>query len=301
VGAWFFGPKAENVDYLKAKIQELLDNHHKYRQTLYPNDKAFINKDMRETGLFKEQLDRLDKELDCIGKQLRANSVPFWSPRYNAHMSMETTMPSLIGYLLGLFHNQNNVALEASPMTTIIEGKVGVQLCTMLGYGVPPDVSTQQPNMPLSCPRQVYGWGHITCDGSVANLEAIWAARNLKFYPLSLQLAIKEDGDLKFLSSVNFSIELCNGRRKQFIECDTWELLNLKPSTVLNIPQELYDSFGVSQTALGEAMEKYSVQSLGLDHFLRNMDPCKQPQLFVTTTRHYSWPKGAGNFSNFHY
>jgi hypothetical protein len=97
VGAWFFGPKAENVDYLKAKIQELLDNHHKYRQTLYPNDKAFINKDMRETGLFKEQLDRLDKELDCIGKQLRANSVPFWSPRYNAHMSMETTMPSLIG------------------------------------------------------------------------------------------------------------------------------------------------------------------------------------------------------------
>lgn len=97
IGAWFLGPKAENLDYLKEKVQELLDNYHKYRQTLYPDDRAFINRDMRESSLFKEQLDRLDEELYSIGEQLHGNSIPFWSPRYHAHMVTETTMPSVMG------------------------------------------------------------------------------------------------------------------------------------------------------------------------------------------------------------
>ena len=58
-------------------------------------------------------------------------------------------MPAVIGYLTGLLHNQNNVATEASPFTTILENDVGNDLCRMLGY------NTDRNNV-------ARGWGHIT-------------------------------------------------------------------------------------------------------------------------------------------
>lgn len=36
--------------------------------------------------------------------------------------------------------------------------------------------------------------GHLTSGGTTANIEAIWAARNVKYFPLGLQEALlKED------------------------------------------------------------------------------------------------------------
>ena len=56
----------------------------------------------------------------------------------------------------------NNVAFEASPLTTLIEVEVGLQLCEMLGYNRFEDVDE-----PLA-------WGHIASGGTVANLESMW-------------------------------------------------------------------------------------------------------------------------------
>jgi len=137
-----------------------------------------------------------------------------------------------------------------------------------------------------------HAWGHITCGGSVANLESIWAARNLKFYPLSLKLAI-ESSSLRYLADV-FEIELCTGKKKKFAQCDTWELLNLKPSTVLNIPDQLFNDFGVSQTALTNAFSAFSIQTVGKGYLEKKFEIESSPQMFVGTTKHYSWPKGAG-------
>jgi glutamate/tyrosine decarboxylase-like PLP-dependent enzyme len=87
-------------------------------------------------------------------------------------MNWDLTMPGMLGYFAAMLYNQNNVALEASPVTAQLEQEVGKDLCKMLGF----DTSEDNPTPP---------WGHVTCDGSVANLEAMWAARNLKYYPLS--------------------------------------------------------------------------------------------------------------------
>lgn len=65
--------------------------------------------------------------------------------------------------------NPNNVAIEASPLTTIIEMDVGNQLCDMIG------INTLDNGKPM-------GWGHITCDGSVANLESIWAGERFETF-----------------------------------------------------------------------------------------------------------------------
>ena len=99
---------------------------------------------------------------------LSHNVVPFSSPRYAAHVTGDTNLPAIVGYLLGILYNQNNVSPEASPLTSVIEYIVGQDLCRMLGYKTSEDDSNKvRPNDPV-------GWGHITCGGSVANYEAVW-------------------------------------------------------------------------------------------------------------------------------
>lgn len=73
------------------------------------------------------------------------------------------SMASLLGYFMTMLYNPNNVALEASPLSTVAEIEVGEQLCTLFGYNIDAD-DTSTPT----------GWGHVTCDGTIANLESIW-------------------------------------------------------------------------------------------------------------------------------
>ena len=72
-------------------------------------------------------------------------------------------MASMLGYFMTMMYNPNNVALEASPLSTVAEIEVGEQLCELFGYNIDEDN--------LETPT---GWGHVTCDGTVANLESIW-------------------------------------------------------------------------------------------------------------------------------
>lgn len=94
--------------------------------------------------------------------------VPFSSPRYAAHVTGDTNLPATVGYLLGMLYNQNNVSPEASPLTGVIEYIVGQDLCHMLGY------KTYEEGSKGIRPQDPVGWGHITCDGSIANYEAVW-------------------------------------------------------------------------------------------------------------------------------
>jgi len=42
---------------------------------------------------------------------------PVYSPRYNAHMTADQTIPSILGYFAGMLYNPNNVTPEAAPVT----------------------------------------------------------------------------------------------------------------------------------------------------------------------------------------
>ncbi|KAL8803494.1 MAG: hypothetical protein Q9200_006185 [Gallowayella weberi] len=185
-----------------------------------------------------------------------------------------------------MLYNPNNVSIEASPLTMIAEIEAGQQLCEMFGFNLKSEVK----NAPI-------GWGHITSGGSVANLESIWyagstkIARNLKFYPLALHNGIKDFGPLSFIGGT-FVIETCNGSKKLFKDLSKWELLNLKVPTVLEIPERLATEYGISSTFLQETMQKYGIQSVGLGSLERQFDIDKPIQYMLSSTRHYSWPKG---------
>lgn len=78
-------------------------------------------------------------------------------------MCTDMSMPSLLGYFMTMIYNPNNVAIEASPLTTVAEIEVGEQLCRLFGYNTDPN-RTDVPT----------GWGHVTSGGTIANLESIW-------------------------------------------------------------------------------------------------------------------------------
>lgn len=79
------------------------------------------------------------------------------------------------------------------------------------------------------------------------------AARNLKFYPLSLACALEPGAPLEFIRDV-FEVELCTGETKLFAEASAWELMNLKPTTVFDIPERLQNEFGISSQSLSNIM-----------------------------------------------
>ncbi|SPO00097.1 uncharacterized protein DNG_02949 [Cephalotrichum gorgonifer] len=284
VSSWFLGPRAENFEVLSKLFNSVLADQSKARQNLYPTDPTFITQDMKSLDAYKESIERLEQSVGELSGQLATHSVPFWSPRYNGHMCMDTAMSSIIGYMSAMLYNPNNVATEASPLTTGYEKQVGDQLCRMLGYaGTRP--SNQQP----------VSWGHITCDGSVANLDAIWAIRNLKFYPFSLKWAI-EEGNLNFLSTIKPAFEAetsQGGPKKEFVKLSTWELLNLKPSTVLEIPTRLQAEYSISPSFLQDALMNYLVQSQGKQAIEAKYN-IKPGRFLISATKHYSWPKGGG-------
>lgn len=106
------------------------------------------------------------------------------------------------------------------------------------------------------------------------------------------------DPPLSFLAHADppFLVENCKGEQKPFVELDTWELLNLKPSTVLDLPTRLADEYSITAQFLQDALKPYLVQTVGKDYLERCFDIDKSGKFFVSTTKHYSWPKGGGKY-----
>lgn len=115
----------------------------------------------------------------------------------------------------------------------------------------------------------------------------------MKFYPLSLRNAIKESAPLNFISS-SFAVETCKGEKKLLRDLSLWESLNLKVTTVLEIPDRLSVEYNISTGFLQGVMEKYTIQSTGKGAIEQQYGIEKPILYFVSNTRHYSWPKGGG-------
>src|SRR5690606_15974970 len=61
---------------------------------------------LRDRPLATANRERLEKYLvllinDLLGK----SSIPFWNPKYSAHMCMDTSMPGNLGYIAALLYN----------------------------------------------------------------------------------------------------------------------------------------------------------------------------------------------------
>jgi glutamate/tyrosine decarboxylase-like PLP-dependent enzyme len=89
-------------------------------------------------------------------KRLRDN-YPFFHPRYAGQMVKPPHPAAVVGYLTAMLINPNNHALEGGPATARMEKEAVAQLAAMFGF-----------------PRHL---GHLTTGGTLANLEALFVAR----------------------------------------------------------------------------------------------------------------------------
>ncbi|ARV62790.1 decarboxylase [Nostocales cyanobacterium HT-58-2] len=293
VEAWFLGPRAENIEILKELIAEAIDSQAEWRRSYFPKDPCHITEEIKQSPDYQEAITLIKHDYHDLLERLK-KSVPFFSMRYQGHMGWDSTIPSVIGYFAGMLYNANNVAFEASTVTTELEIEVGDDLCRMLGYYVPPHQTDE-----------MRAWGHVTCGGTVANIEAIWSARNLKFYPISIKEALLHDQNLVKVAEqikINaYSATSGTWTEQQLINLDAWQLLNLKVDDILALSTQITNqlvSQGVDEsqasTILSAALSKYSVQDLGIQEFSkRYLQGIESPVFFVPGTKHYSFPKAA--------
>ncbi|KAJ3580316.1 hypothetical protein NPX13_g248 [Xylaria arbuscula] len=278
ISSYFIGPQAENLPYFKQNIDIILEELEKARKNYFPEDGKFIDEEMQQTPAFKASMEKMTSAVRKASNILGRSSIPFWSPRYEAHMCTDMSMASLLGYFMTMLYNPNNVAIEASPLTTVAEIEVGEQLCELFGYNIDP----QNTGAPTA-------WGHVTCGGSVANLESICS--ELEVLSIVATTGLPQRRAPRIFVRQLSRREL-SSTRKLFTELSTWELLNLKPSDILDLPDRLYQEHGISNDFMSEIMKKFTVQSTGKDALERayEVKPC---QYMLANTRHYSWPKGA--------
>jgi glutamate/tyrosine decarboxylase-like PLP-dependent enzyme len=281
LAGWFLGPKAENKEVFQRMVDTAIEEHCRSRQEYFPTDPGYVTEEIKKTPEYQTTIAHFEHHLKSLLHELRG-SVPFWSYRWQSHMNWDLSMPSLVGYFAAMLYNPNNVAAEASPVTTMLEMEVGDDLCRMLGYSVPPrtDSTSSRP------------WGHITCDGSVANLESIWAARNLKLFPVTVAAALKKVPALAAARSI--TVALPTGGSGILIELSNWQILNLRIDDVLDLSPRLTSEYGIPLSTVTQALSGYSVQNLGIEELWRTWLPgIAVPIAFGPATMHYSWPKGA--------
>jgi glutamate/tyrosine decarboxylase-like PLP-dependent enzyme len=162
MSGWFAGPKAENGEWFADTIRRILQDYHSWRRNYFPEDGVVVDSQHRRASEpFQDAFE--DRLMELLGR-LKAD-FPFYSPRYAAHMISEQSLPSIAGYIAAMLYNPNNVSSEGAPVTVRLELEASQMIARMLGYG--PDC-----------------WAHLTSGGTIANIEAMWIARTVKFLPL---------------------------------------------------------------------------------------------------------------------
>lgn len=289
--ALFPGTRGGNAAFLGELIAKAINGNVQYRKNYYPADPDYINSSIQNSPGFISTMQMVYAEYDRLIAQLQESGT-FFSMRTIGHMLWDTTMPGILGYFAALLYNQNNVAAEASPVTTLMEMYVGNELCKMLGYAVHP-IGAKVGEFALPPEQLITAWGHITCDGSVANLEGLWMARNLKFYAVSARAAIQNEA--VFQNIKNFQVKLLNGTMAALATLDDWTVLNLPIDEVLAIPVNIYTQYNIDPTTISNTIANYTIQNVGLYTMMTKYLPTinQSPVSMCTATRHYSWPKNA--------
>lgn len=234
--ALFIGDKAENGDLYKDLLDHMVTEHLEWRKNYMVQDAPLISHDDQVSESFKATEQKMKSVLQELSDRLQASSIPWHSPRYWGQMNSETLMPSLLAYSYAMLWNGNNVAYESSPATSQMEEEVGHDFARLFSFDK--------------------GWGHIVADGSLANLEGLWYARNIK----SLPLAMKEV------------------KPELVADKTDWQLLNMSVSDIMDCLEQCDE----------ETIDRIKEKSARA-----GVDLSKLGKWIVPQTKHYSWLKAA--------
>jgi glutamate/tyrosine decarboxylase-like PLP-dependent enzyme len=267
--AWFLGPKAENQEYFERTLLESFRDYCYWRRNFHPEDLAYIRSEDRLQPEFLEYQEELSDRLFEMLSQLK-KSMPFFSPRYLGHMVKDLLMPGTLGYIAAMFYNQNNITQESATITTHFESAALKTIVKMLGYS------------------EDTAWGHLCSGGTVANIEALWVARNVRLFPWAVALTrhrAPRERQTIFASLV-----------QELIPDYPWQNPSLLPiKQTLELRTELYLRLS-EYPDLFELLYQNSVMTLGLVAFSRACQsdlgaPAWNMRIAYSQNAHYSLRK----------
>ncbi len=270
---FFLGPSGENDRWLEELIVEFVRDHVFWRRNFHPEDGHRITAEAPYRPDFLEAKARTREALIRLSTELK-RSVPIFHPRYVGHMSSDLLIPGLVARILTTLYNPNNVSEEAAPVTLAHELDTGRELAAMFGFNVDPTV-------------EPCAWGHLTSGGTVANYEALWNFRAVKFYGVALQEGARRAG---------IATGPVGPLGKELQEYDKWELLNMNIDAVIGLRREVAEAVHEQDPSafrrLRGAVRRERIETAGMVEFFSKHRGLRPPRVLVASTAHYSWEKG---------
>ncbi len=173
IKSFFLGPQAENADILADKLLYIFERWFRWRRGLFPTDGRAISPSDKKLKEYKSQTRKLFNSIEIL-MNLFENEIPKFSPRYIGHMTSEVSIPALIGHIVALLHNPNNISTEASRAGIEIERRAIADLALMLRL------------------KHKNAKGHFTSGGTIANFESLWRAKTRLYDWLSVAACAEE-------------------------------------------------------------------------------------------------------------
>lgn len=264
----FLGTAGENAGAFERALLGVVREHIDWRRNFHPEDPPSISAADQHQPTFAIAIERTERALQDLSARLK-RSAPMFSPRYVGHMASDLLMPGLLAHLATTLYNPNNVTAETAPVTADLEIEVGQQLARMCGFNTDPA-------------RGPAAYGHLTSGGTVANYEALWLHRAMRFWPLAVAQALADDAQMMSIIAASAGNTAC----------DSWRLVNLGADTVFQLHANINAALARHSNAdpLRARIAAARFERLGAVDFL-GRHGVATPVVICPRTAHYSWPK----------
>ena len=264
----FLGTAGENSGAFERALLGLVREHMRWRRGFHPQDPPSITSEDQSEPSFSAAMQRMERGLRDLSARLQ-RSAPMFSPRYVGHMASDLLLPGLLAHLATTLYNPNNVSAETAPVTADMEIEVGQQLARMCGFNTDPVLGPA-------------AYGHLTSGGTVANYEALWLHRAVRFWPLALADALGSDAQIAAL------LARATGDGPH----DSWHLVNLELNAILNLHANVEAALDkrADGARLRTQLAAARFERLGVADFLAR-HRLAPPVVICPRTAHYSWPK----------
>lgn len=172
---FFLGPKSENADLVTELVSEIFKEWFDWRKRIHPEDGNAISEKDKLLPEYTRQKVHFKTLVETIIRRFHSE-IPNFSPRYIGHMVADISLPALMGHIITLLHNPNNITGEASRIGSQLEDEAIADIADMIGFDSTESV------------------GHFTSGGTVANFEGILRARMRFSMWLTLGSLVKTQG-----------------------------------------------------------------------------------------------------------
>src|ERR1051325_9717507 len=287
--SWFLGPKAENAEDFERLLLLIFRDYIHWRRNYFPSDSLLLNESMRREYVGKR--DELDEHTQPLLALLRRN-FPFYSPRYLAHELSDTLIPAALGFFAGLLYNPNNVTPEAAPVTVDLEVEACSSMLRMLGFRPPPpppDGDIDLDEFYAEESAKGFAWAHLTPGGTLSNIEALWVARDVKYFPFAVQ-------DVARKRNLSIEVKTPSGTPHKIVDLNTQQLASLRPNECVYLLARFVDALqrsDINANTTTDAWQALASSDFSISRGVHATVTQAAPILLVASTAHYSIKKAA--------